>query len=165
MSREDDRLFIRNFLLVIALLFGVTILFILIATMLFQGNPERHEALARARAEQNLEPPGAIRMRGEEMPAIAQAEEEGGGEPRGAEQVVQEVCIACHQGGFQNAPAVGDEDAWAPRIEAGLQTLVEHVEDGFGNMPPQGGSASTDEIRDAIVWMVEEETGLELADE
>jgi cytochrome c5 len=61
-----------------------------------------------------------------------------------------------------NAPAVGDKDAWAPRIEAGMATLVDHVANGFGNMPPQGGQASEEEIRAALTWMIEEETGLQI---
>lgn len=165
MSREEDSVFVRNFMGVIALLFGVTIVLIIIALSLFQGDPERHAQLMRERAERNLEPPGELRLSGEPMPAIAQAsggEAAGGGEPRSGEQVVQQVCIACHQGGFMNAPAIGDKDAWAPRIEAGMATLVDHVANGFGNMPPQGGQASEEEIRAALTWMIEEETGLQI---
>ncbi len=150
---------------IIALLFGITIVLIVIAVTLFQEDPARRDELMRARASQNLEPPGAVRLSGEPMPEIAQAASGGGagdGEPRAGEQVVQQVCIACHQGDFMNAPAVGDEEAWAPRIEAGMATLVDNVTNGLGNMPPQGAQASEEEIRSALVWMIEDETGLEI---
>lgn len=161
MSREDDRIFVRNFMGVIALLFGVTIALIVLASTLFEGNAERQAQLARERASANLEPVGEVRLSGEPMPAMAKAEPAAASsEPRSGEEVVQAVCIACHQGGFMNAPAIGDKAGWAPRIEAGLATLVDHVQNGFGNMPAQGGSASEEEIRRAIVYMIEEETGL-----
>lgn len=163
MSREQDSIFVRNFMGVIALLFGVTILLIIIAVSLFDGDDERRAQLAQQRAEQNLQPPGRVRLSGDPMPEIAQASQAADSdEPRSGEQITQQLCIACHQGDFMNAPGVGDEEGWAPRIEQGMATLVDHVASGYGNMPAQGGQASDEEIQAAIVWMLEEETGLEI---
>ena len=83
-------------------------------------------------------------------------------EVRSGEQVTQAVCIACHQGNFLNAPGVGDKAAWNERIGKGWETLTQNVANGYGNMPAQGGAASEEEIRAAIEWMVESETGLEV---
>jgi len=166
-SREEDTAFLKTFSMVIGLLVGVTILLIIVATFVIGGggNEERQE-LARQRAEQNLKPVGGVRLSGEPMPAVAKSEASGGEEassgPRTGQAVVQNVCIACHQGGFQNAPAIGDKEGWKPRADKGLSTLASHVKNGFGNMPAQGGAASDEEIRRAIKWMLEEETGLEV---
>lgn len=166
MSAEQDSVFVRNFALVIATLVGVTVLLIVIANSMFgDADPERR-ALAEERAEQNLSPDFAVRLSGEPAPAIAAADsgaDEGGvTEVRSGEQVTQAVCIACHQGNFLNAPAVGDKAAWSERIGKGWETLGNHVANGYGNMPAQGGAASEEEIRAAIEWMVESETGLEI---
>ena len=166
MSAEQDSEFFRSFAKVIATLVGVTVLLIVIANSLFGDEDPAREALARERASENLSPDYAIRLSGEPAPAIASAEEsaEAGGvmEVRSGEQVTQAVCIACHQGNFLNAPAVGDAGAWGERIDKGWQTLVGNVTDGYGNMPAQGGAASEEEIRAAIEWMVESETGLDV---
>ncbi|PWG65723.1 c-type cytochrome [Spiribacter halobius] len=164
MSHEQDSIFIRNFIGVIGMLVGVTILLIIIATVLYEADTEGQRELAIERAERNLAPVGEVRLTGEPMPATMQqaSAEEASDEPRSGEEVTQAVCIACHQGNFQNAPAVGDQDAWGERIGKGWETLVSNVYDGYGNMPAQGGSATEEEIRAAIEYMVEDETGLEI---
>lgn len=171
MSGQEDSEFLKTFTMVIAGLVAMAIgLIILSAFVLGGGGNEEREQLARQRAQQNFESMDVsnVRMSGEEMPSVAKADSgsDGGGDsgPRTGEAVVQNVCIACHQGGFQNAPAIGDEEGWKPRADKGLATLVDHVKNGFGNMPAQGGSASEKEIRRAIKWMIEEETGLEVAE-
>lgn len=47
-------------------------------------------------------------------------------------------CQACHSRGTSDAPLVGDEAAWEPRLEQGMDTLLTHVVEGFGGMPPYG---------------------------
>ncbi len=163
MSGDQDSVFIRNFALVIAGLVGVTILLIVVANAFFgTENPDRI-ALAEERAQQNLAPSFAVRLSGEPAPAMASASEpadSGVMEVRSGEQVTQAVCIACHQGNFLNAPGVGDVDGWSARIGKGWETLINHVANGYGNMPAQGAAASEEEIRAAIEWMIEDETGL-----
>ena len=166
MSAEQDSVFVRNFALVIAMLVGVTVLLIVIDNSLFGDEDPARQALAEERASENLSPSFAVRLSGEPAPAIASAESESGDgevmEVRSGEQVVQAVCIACHQGNFQNAPAVGDAEGWGKRIDKGWETLISNVTDGYGNMPAQGGAASQEEIRAAIEWMIESETGLDI---
>ena len=83
--------------------------------------------------------------------------------PLSGEQVVQQVCAACHQAGVLEAPVIGDQAAWEPRYAQGLDTLVEHAVNGLNAMPPKGGAGnlSDEEIRQAVVWMLTE-TGFEL---
>lgn len=74
-------------------------------------------------------------------------------------KVFDSACVACHGAGVAGAPKVGDKAAWAPRIQQGSATLYEHAIKGFqgksGMMPPKGGSsASDDEIKAAVDYMV-----------
>ncbi len=47
-------------------------------------------------------------------------------------------CAACHATGAAGAPKTGDAEAWAPRLEKGMDTLVASVTDGLNAMPPKG---------------------------
>ncbi len=166
MSAEQDSLFIRNFAIVIAGLVGITVVLVLIANIFFGTDSAEQQALAEERGAANLAPSFAVRLTGEPAPAMASAQDEaadsGVTEVRSGEQVTQAVCIACHQGNFLNAPGVGDVDGWNERIGKGWETLIGNVVNGYGNMPAQGAAASEEEIRAAIEWMIEGETGLDI---
>lgn len=166
MSGESDSTFFRNFSLVIGLLVGVTVVLLIVVNSFSGGDEADRQALAQERAEKNLAPEFAVRLSGDPAPAVAsgddEASDDGVTEVRSGEQVTQAVCIACHQGNFQNAPGIGDEDGWGERIGKGWDTLVTNVSEGYGNMPAQGGSATEEEIRAAIEYMIEDETGLEI---
>ena len=74
---------------------------------------------------------------------------------RSAADIVKNTCAACHQTGAANAPKLGDAAAWAPRIKAGVNTMVQSVITGKGAMPPKAGnpSLSEGEIRAAVEFM------------
>ena len=78
--------------------------------------------------------------------------------PRGqrtGSALVQQYCRSCHQEGLGGAPKIGDRKAWDPRLERGLQTLVESAIAGKSSMPPRGGSDADDsELARAIVYMI-----------
>jgi cytochrome c5 len=78
------------------------------------------------------------------------------GEPRGGEEVYTAACSACHSTGAAGAPKLGDASAWAPRIEKGQETLVQHAINGFNAMPPMGGcgACSEEEIANAVEHIV-----------
>ncbi len=71
------------------------------------------------------------------------------------EQVVNEICIACHGVGALGAPKIGDSGAWGPRISQGYETLVKHAIAGIRSMPPRGGAAdlTDDEVAGAVAYM------------
>ena len=71
-------------------------------------------------------------------------------------EVVDAVCAACHGGGEQGAPRIGDDKAWSKRAARGLSSLTQSAVNGIRKMPPHGGrwELSDDEIRRAIVHMV-----------
>jgi cytochrome c5 len=165
-SGEKDNVFLLNFAKVIAGLTGVTVLLIVLVNSIFGGEDPEREALAKERAEKNLAPEYAVRLSGEPAPALASAEAPADSgevmEVRSGEQVTQAVCIACHQGGYLNAPAIGDVEGWSARVGKGWETLTGNVVNGYGNMPAQGGAASEEEIVAAIEWMIESETGVDI---
>jgi len=70
--------------------------------------------------------------------------------------VYDKVCFACHQTSVANSPKLGDKAAWAPRIQTGIDSLMQSVIKGKGAMPPKAGNpALTDaEIRAAVEFMV-----------
>ena len=52
--------------------------------------------------------------------------------------IYQRSCYACHTVAATKAPLVGDVDAWQPRLDKGMDTLLDSVINGFGGMPPFG---------------------------
>lgn len=163
MSREQDQAFIKTFIGIIGFLVALTIVLIVIASMTVGGVDEDYAELRMERTSERLEPIGQVRVSGDPMPEVARSEEKEAAEPRSGEEVTQAVCAACHANDFQNAPQIGDEQAWQERAGKGLDTLVTHSVDGFGNMPAQSGSASDDEIRKAVIYMAEE-SGVQLGE-
>ena len=80
---------------------------------------------------------------------------------RSGEQVVNEVCSACHAEGVRGAPRIGDNQAWSARAAQGLTALTDHAIRGIRAMPAHGGSpgVSDIEIERAIVFMVNRSGG------
>ena len=70
--------------------------------------------------------------------------------------VYDKTCVACHAQSVAGSPKLGDKAAWGPRIQQGMDTLVQSVVKGKGAMPPKAGNpALTDaEIRAAVDFMV-----------
>ena len=74
---------------------------------------------------------------------------------KSGEEVYKAVCLMCHQAGMLNAPKLGDEQAWAPRIAQGYEVLVQHAIKGIRSMPAKGGNASLsdNEVASAVLYM------------
>ena len=70
-----------------------------------------------------------------------------------AEATYMKSCFACHSTGAAGAPKVGDAEAWATRLEKGMEVLIASSVDGLnGVMPPKGLCFTcTDEDLAAIV--------------
>ena len=114
---------------------------------------------------ERLAPVGSVCLAGECEGSSAPANNSGtvvlaqaGG--RSGEEVYTTKCNACHGTGAGNAPKLGDKDAWAPRIAKGMDTLMDHVINGFtdvGMMPPKGicMDCSDDELKSAVEYMIE----------
>jgi cytochrome c5 len=76
------------------------------------------------------------------------------------ERTWKRICAECHDGGLGDAPAIGDRDAWRPRLAQGRDVLLQHALNGFtggiGEMPPRGGdeSLSDDAVKAALAYMI-----------
>lgn len=53
-------------------------------------------------------------------------------------EIYNRSCRSCHTIAATGSPLTGDAAAWAPRLEKGMDTLVDNVVNGFGGMPPFG---------------------------
>ena len=74
---------------------------------------------------------------------------------RTGEAVFTAVCTSCHSAGVLGAPKIDDKAAWTPRVQQGLDVLVNHAVNGIRSMPARGGdpTLSDEEITNAIVYM------------
>ncbi|MEM7206641.1 MAG: c-type cytochrome [Pseudomonadota bacterium] len=109
-----------------------------------------------AAMESRIAPVGKVRTSADDLDQpVAEAAPSG---PLTGEQLVANNCLACHGAAVAaalGAPAAGDAAAWASRLGAGIDTLVNNAINGIGAMPPRGGSAlSDDEIRLAVEFLV-----------
>ena len=71
------------------------------------------------------------------------------------EAVFNRACGVCHNGQLPMAPKKGDAAAWEPRLKQGMDTLVQHVTNGFNAMPPRGMcmDCSAEDYKATIEWM------------
>ena len=64
------------------------------------------------------------------------------GKPDEGAQIVKHFCALCHAENPQipmGAPRIGIKSEWSSRTPLGLQTLYQHVADGYNAMPARGG--------------------------
>ncbi|MCW9059809.1 MAG: c-type cytochrome [Gammaproteobacteria bacterium] len=73
-------------------------------------------------------------------------------------EIYQASCFACHGTGAAGAPKIGDQAAWAPRIDKGMDTLLQHSINGFNAMPPKGTcmACSDEDLKAAVEYMISE---------
>ena len=71
------------------------------------------------------------------------------------EAVFKRSCGVCHNGQLPMAPKKGDAAAWEPRLKQGMDTLVQHVTNGFNAMPPRGMcmDCTAEDYKATIEWM------------
>jgi len=68
-------------------------------------------------------------------------------------------CKTCHSVAGTGAPLTGDTVGWQPRMDQGMDVMVDHVITGFGGMPPFGFcmDCDADQFQALIKFMVEGE--------
>lgn len=132
---------------------------------LVQGDFQEHADVYIEAVNERLQPFSEVYLPGDDLtaggPQVAAVD---GAEPvetaMSGPQVYNDACIACHGTGIGGAPRFGDAAAWDPRIEQGMEVLVEHAIDGYqgetGFMPPKGGrmDLSEEEVAAAVEYMV-----------
>ena len=168
MSQEKDKVFFRNFSLVVGVLAVMMVVFMVAAHIV--GTDENAEMARKEPAvRQNTNPMGQVALTGEEAPAEEAAITDTGAAAPDSEggigkQVYDGLCVSCHGLGPSMAamiPQAGDKEAWAPRIAQGIDTLYKHALEGFTGtggmmMPPRGGGSNTDdEVKAAVDYIVQ----------
>lgn len=108
--------------------------------------------------KQNLQPFGKVCLEGQDCGVAAPVYIVG--QPTGTglsgKGVYDKFCFACHEQGVQEAPLVASE-AWAPRVEQGMDVLLRHTKDGFNEtMPPMGTcvQCTDSELEAAINYLI-----------
>jgi cytochrome c5 len=72
------------------------------------------------------------------------------------EKIYIGTCKACHAGGINGAPILGNNKMWAKRAPQGIETLVDHASKGYGLMPAKGGNTdlTQPEMTAAVKFML-----------
>lgn len=156
MSANPDKSFILTFLGVLGALGAFTVSIIAIAA--FMGRHDRpQDPQALARLEARIAPVGQEIT---DAAALAPPPQAAPHPALTGEQVVAQVCSACHGTGVMGAPKIGDKAAWEPRFKAagGVDGLLAVAQKGKNLMPPRGGKPDlTDaELKSAIETMLKQ---------
>ena len=71
------------------------------------------------------------------------------------ESTYQMSCFACHGTGAAGAPILGDADAWALRMEKGMDAVMVNVVNGVNAMPPKGlcFTCTDDDLAAIVAYM------------
>ncbi len=166
---EQDRVFLRNFSLLIAGLMVFTVVIIVAAIGLNDEANYPEDPSKLADLEQRLAPVGQV-FAGEEgrqamaaaqaaAAAAAQATVAFGGSLDGG-MIYTQVCQACHTAGIAGAPRL-EQAAWTDRMGQGVDVLVQHAIEGYqgaaGLMPARGGrmDLSDEQVRVSVQWMLD----------
>ena len=74
---------------------------------------------------------------------------------RSGSEVYMQHCNVCHQAGLNDAPRLGDSQAWLPRLEKGMDELLRTTKEGLNLMPAMGTcmTCNDSELRAAIEHM------------
>lgn len=158
MSQHEETSFIKTpqqLLVVILLAFVVPIFGIVLIVKLIVEKPQAdagamspQSVAARIQPVGKWDPTAPVETAAPVAPAAA-----GPADPK---KVYETVCVACHAQSVAGSPKLGDKAAWAPRIQAGVDSMVKSVVGGKGAMPPKGGNAALSEadIRGVVQYMV-----------
>lgn len=144
MSGATDSGMMKNMVWIVGAVTVLALLIGFIAKMLDEGKNGSDDPIMRNALMERIQPVGSVRTSADDVPQAVAVMAVASG-PKSAEELVNGACAACHVAGVAGAPKLGDDAAWAPRRELGLDALVASVINGKGAMAARGGSAYTDE--------------------
>ena len=78
--------------------------------------------------------------------------------PMSGGEIYNQYCFVCHATGVSDAPRLGDTGAWQPRVDKGMDMLMETTLNGINAMPPKGTcmNCSDDELGSAVTYMLDQ---------
>lgn len=137
----------RQLITVVVLAFVVPVIAIVLLVQVIVKRPHADpEAMTPEAVAARIQAVGKVEF------GAAQAAAKG---PRAGEEIVKQICSACHQSGAAGAPRIGDKAEWGKRAKAGLEAMLKIAAQGKGAMPPRGGGADLSdlELARAVVYM------------
>jgi len=145
---EEHETFIKTpkqLIIVVLLAFIVPIALIVMLTQLVMTGSSASTAQSEEAVARRIKPVGEVVV---VDPNAPRADKTG-------QQVVEQVCAACHATGALKAPKIGDKAAWAPLIKEGLDHLTQTAIKGIRQMPARGGNPdlSDTEMARAVAYM------------
>ena len=144
-------------LVILALLFIVPIIAIILLVKSFSSGDTDPQAMTEEAIAARIAPVAQYNT-GAPAPVMAS---DANREPFTGEQVYNKLCMSCHDAGLLDAPKLGDNAAWAPRLAAGEADVYHKALNGFNAMPARGGDATLSdlEVKRAVVFMVNKSGG------
>ena len=157
MSANHDKSFAFSFLAVLGFLVAFTLGIMIIAGLLtVDDKTAARDAGAIKKLEARIAPVGTVITDPSKLVKVSAAPHA----PLSGEQVVAQVCTACHGAGVLGAPKIGDKAAWGARKGAagGLDGLTASAIKGKNAMPARGGNPdlSDAEVKSAIELMLKQ---------
>jgi len=72
-----------------------------------------------------------------------------------AEGTYNTSCGVCHNSGMAGAPKMGDDAAWATRLEKGMDAVVANAINGFNAMPAKGMcmTCTDEQLAEVVAYM------------
>jgi len=140
----------KQLVVVVVLAFVVPIAVIIILSQYVTGNPKGADEGDSA-VLNRIKPVGDVQLA---LPSGPKGQ-------LGGEQVYNQVCKTCHEGGLAGAPKVSDKAAWAKVIAQGLAPTVDHAIKGIRAMPAKGGNPDFEniEVERAVIFMANKSGG------
>jgi cytochrome c5 len=168
--RDQNQQIFDSFMLVAGVIIGVVvglIFFVQMSVIETQSQFSLDDPDVQAAIESNIQPVGQLVLLGSAELAAAAAPAVVAPERVATvltgPQVYNEACVVCHAPpGISGAPVIGDGAAWTDRVTQGMDTLTDHVLNGYqgamGFMPQKGGRTdlSDAEIIAALEYMLEQ---------
>ena len=154
----EDKQFTTQFMSVLVFLFAFTIVILVIANSLYDGEEKLADSRVQDAVAERIAPVGKVYV-GEVPAAAAQVDAVATtvAVAMSGDQVYQQVCASCHTSGIMTATKLGDASAWQARLAKGKETLYVNAINGIGAMPAKGGRAdmADDAIRAAVDYLIE----------
>ena len=155
-SQDQDKSFFVTAAIVFGALFAFTFTIIVAANLL--GDNGGQDPAAAKQVSDRIAPIGTVVTDPAALLKVSAAA--AAHAPMTGEQVVTQVCSACHGSGVLGPPKIGDKANWGARFKeaGGLDGLAKVAESGKGSMPPRGGNPalSNDEVKSAIQQMLKQ---------
>lgn len=161
MGKEQDQIFIQNFIIILVMMLGMVAIFVIIARTIGTDDVKIAKQRALVIAEQTL-PVASVKRATETVTSAPSADGSVAvADANPGKTVYDGLCFSCHGSGLPNIPQVGKVEDWTDRITQGSALLYERAINGYVGasgmaMPAKGGNAtlSDDQIKAAVDYMV-----------